>query len=272
MPNLESSPPQQKRRLILLPAHNESMNLARVLAWIRSVLPDVDILVVDDGSEDDTYAVALAEGARAARHPINLGYGAAVQTGYRYALELGYHYLAQMDADGQHQPEDVKQLFEILEQDDVDLVIGSRFLPESGPYPMPWLRRAGQAYMRTLVKLLTGRRFADPTSGLQAMNRRVLWLFSSEAFPSDYPDADVLVMVCKAGIKVVQAPASMRTREFGTSMHAGAKWVYYLFRMTLSLLVIALGRGFPAIPAELQRAAIDAGDNKGLSPERTTLP
>ena len=245
----------RKSSLVLIPAHNEGMNLPQVLERVHAVLPGVDVLVIDDGSHDDTFKVAAEHGAIVARHPFNLGVGAALQTGYRYALEHGYERLVQLDADGQHRPEDVIRLLEILRADEADMAVGCRFLKGSGPYPMPWLRRMGRDYQCTIIKMLTGRRFADPTSGLRAMNRHVLALFAQDVFPADYPDADVLVMLCKAGVRIKEAPATMRLREFGVSQHDGPKVVYYLFRMTLSLLVIALGRGFKPL-ARLEKRDI----------------
>ena len=236
---MQQSPP---RRLVILPAYNEEANLAKTLDSIRRTLPDVDVLVVDDGSHDRTYAIALEHGVRAARHPVNLGYGAALQTGYRYAIERGYDRVLQMDADGQHGVEAAPALFDVLDRGAADLVLGSRFMKGSGSYPMPWMRRIGQAYLRAMVRWLTGRTFADPTTGYQAMNRRVLELYIGDLFPSDYPDADVLVMLHRRGIRIEQTPVSMRPREFGSSMHSGCRWIYYLFKMTLSLTVIAFGK------------------------------
>jgi hypothetical protein len=251
---VQLEPLPRRRDLVLVPAHNESMNLPRVLDAIKSVLPTADLLVIDDGSRDDTSDVAWSCGATVVRHPFNLGVGAALQTGYRYALEHGYQRVVQIDADGQHRPEDARRILEVMDRDGADLVIGCRFLPGSGPYPMPRLRRMGKDYQAAIIKMLTGRKFADPTSGLRAMSTRVLWLFAQEVFPTDYPDADVLVMVSKAGVVISEEPATMLQREAGVSQHDGLKWVYYLFRMTLSLLVIAMGRGFQPLPDEMKNA------------------
>ena len=242
-----------ERALVLVPAHNEEESLAFVLRQIRQSLPDADILVVDDGSKDQTASIALSAGAVVARHATNLGVGAALQTGYRYALSHGYSHLVQVDADGQHRPEDARKVLTALKSSGADMAIGCRFLPESGPYPMPLLRRIGKDYQRFLIRLLAGRLFADPTSGLRAMRPCVLALLEQDVFPCDYPDADVLVMLCKARTTMVEVPVAMRERAAGTSQHEGLGWIYYAYRMTLSLLLIASGRGFDPIPAERKR-------------------
>jgi glycosyltransferase involved in cell wall biosynthesis len=235
------------RDLVLIPAHNEAMNLSRVLDRVADVLPNADVLVIDDGSSDDTYNIAVRYGVNVIKHPFNLGLGATLQTGYHFALKNGYERLVQFDGDGQHEPEDVAGMFRMMDEKGSDIVIGCRFMEESGPYPMPWMRRMGRAYQVAFVKLLARRRFFDPTSGLCAMNRHVMELFCQDAFPVDFPDADVLVMLCKAGVQIDEFPAHMRTREFGSSLHDGGRWVYYMFRITLSLIVIAMGRGFKPV-------------------------
>jgi glycosyltransferase involved in cell wall biosynthesis len=240
----------------LIPAHNEAENLPIVLKSVKKLMPDSDILIVDDGSEDDTAQVAETNGALVVKLPYNMGYGAAVQTGYHYAIDNGYERLLQMDADGQHRPEDAASLLRVLEEKNADIVLGCRFMPGSGDYEMPFLRRFGQAYLRFFVRLLTGKQFADPTTGFQAVSRRAIRLYAQDVFPTDYPDADVLVMLCKAGMKVEQQPVTMKQRMFGMSMHSGLKWVYYLFRMTLALLVIALGRQFKPMIQEGENGAV----------------
>lgn len=245
--------------LVLIPAYNEATRLPQVLAEVRAALPAALILVVDDGSTDGTAEAAQGPRVRVVRHPFNLGYGAALQTGYRYARAHGWDRLAQMDADGQHCPQDLPGLLEALEREGADLVVGSRFLAASGAYPMPIARRAGQAYLRCLAGWLGGTRFSDPTSGFQVLGVRALELCAQDGFPGDYPDADVLAMLCLAGLKVVDAPVAMRPRSAPGGMHAGPRWVYYLFRMTLGLLAIPLGRTVGAA-------------RSGSAPEPATAP
>jgi glycosyltransferase involved in cell wall biosynthesis len=246
------------RLLILIPAFNEARALPAVLEKIRTCSPE-DILVVDDGSSDGTPEIARAHGARAVSHPFNLGYGVALQTGYRYALENGYAVVVQLDADGQHEPSEIPKLAGLLREKGLDLAIGSRFLSTES-YRPPLARRAGMALFRTAVRLLTGLRLTDSTSGYKALGREVLRFLAGERFPVDFPDADVLIMLHRAGFRIGEAPVRMYENPRASSMHSGLKPVYYVFKMLLSILVtllreVEVARGEPLPPAKSERVS-----------------
>jgi hypothetical protein len=226
-------------KLVLIPAFNEERMIATVIDRVRAVVPDFDILVVNDGSRDGTAAAAAAAGARVVSHPFNMGYGVAIQTGYKYALRQGYDFLVQIDGDGQHDPAHIPQLLEPLQQGEADFVIGSRFLGGDS-YRPPLARRIGMALFRTIVTRVVGQRLSDCTSGYQAFNRRVMHFFASDLFPCDYPDADVLISLHLAGLKVRELPVRMYPNVEGKSMHGGLKPLYYVFKMLLSILVTLL--------------------------------
>ncbi len=229
------------RVLVIVPAHNEAPRIAAVVCGVRMALPAADIAVINDASTDETAAQAREVGALVLPHPVNLGYGAALETGYLHALESGYNYVLQMDGDGQHLAEELPKLLAPLAAGEADLVIGSRYLA-GGQYRAPLPRRMGQLFFRALVWLLTRRRLTDPTSGFQGLNRDALRFMVSGIFPPDYPDADVLTMTAKAGLRLMEVPVRMATREGGVSMHSGLKPLYYMMKMLLALFVVWLSR------------------------------
>ncbi len=227
------------RPLVVVPAFNEARAIGKVIEGIRATDPRLPVLVVDDGSADDTAAMAWQAGARVVRLPFNLGYGSALQTGYKYALREGYDCVVQLDGDGQHEPADIPRLLAVLERGDADVVIGSRFLGEPAYRPGA-ARRIGMRVFRLFAFVLTGVRFTDVTSGFQALDRRALRFFAAERYPADYPDADVLVMLTRAGFRVAEAPVRMYAKPDARSMHAGLRPIYYIFKMLLSMLLTVL--------------------------------
>jgi glycosyltransferase involved in cell wall biosynthesis len=225
------------RLLVVMPAFNEAANIRRVVESVRAQV-DCDVLVIDDGSTDDTAGQARAAGARVAVHPVNLGYGGALQTGYRYALRHGYDAVLQLDADGQHDPASIPPLLAALS--DADVVVGCRFF-EGSTYRAPLARRAGMWLFGRIASLLSGRRITDPTSGFQAVSRAALQFYAHERYPVDYPDADVLAMVVRAGLRLTEVPVRMLPSPTGKSMHSGIlKPLYYVFRMSLALALVPL--------------------------------
>jgi len=225
--------------LILIPAYNEGTRIGDVLKGIHDVVPDYDILVVDDGSRDNTASAAEAAGAMVLRPPFNLGYGAAVQAGFKYALWQGYEYVVQMDADGQHPPKYIRDLLDPVTKGLADVAIGSRFLRDTG-YPMPFAKKIGVCIFSSIVSVVTGKTVKDPTSGFQAMNGKVLQVYVSDAYPVDFPDADVLIMLHKRGFRFLEVPVEMTPNPKETTMHSGVATLYYIFKMFLSILVTLL--------------------------------
>jgi hypothetical protein len=225
--------------LILIPAFNESARIAGVIEGVREVCPEFDILVVNDGSRDDTAGQARVAGATVVSHPFNLGYGVAIQTGYKYAWRHGYEALVQIDGDGQHDPTYIPQLLAPVLAGEADFALGSRFLGGES-YEPSLARRLGMGFFRTLISRLVGQRITDTTSGYQAFNRQVIGYFTSEVFPCDYPDADMLLTLHRAGFRIKEVPVRMYANASGKSMHAGLKPLYYMFKMMLSIFVTLL--------------------------------
>lgn len=223
---------------VIIPAYNEAERIASTIADIRK-FSNADIIVVNDGSTDNTVSEAKAAGAAVLDLPFNLGYGAALQTGLKYALKKGYEFTVQMDADGQHDPSAIQSLIKPVLDSEIDIAVGSRFL-SGGDYKAPFIRRVGMLFFAFIASIFTGKRVTDPTSGFQALNRKVMEFYASDAYPVDYPDADVIIMLHRRGIKFGEIPVTMKMAVGKVSMHSGLKPFYYTFKMLLSILVTLL--------------------------------
>jgi len=230
--------------MVLLPAYNEVRHIDKVIGGVRKAAGDAAIVVVDDGSADDTQPRALAAGATVLPLPFNMGYGIALQTGYKYALENEFDFLVQLDGDGQHDPAAIPALLDRVRSDRCDLCVGSRFL-EGDTYPIPPARRLGMILFRRVASALIGQTITDPTSGYQAMNRSVIEFFSRDSYPVDYPDTDVLVMLHRHGFRIAEAPVIMHPGEGGPSIHSGLRPLYYLFKMALDIPLNLIRREKP---------------------------
>jgi len=227
--------------LIIIPAFNEEENIAAVIQGLKKYEPSLDILVVNDGSIDGTSQILENLEVDFIDLPYNLGYGGALQTGFKYALEQDYEFVVQFDADGQHNPQEIRILLKPLFQDSADIVIGSRFQGE-GNYRQSFSRRIGVWVFRLIARAITGQTITDVTSGFQALSRRAYTFYSRTGnYPADYPDADVLAMMSLGGFRLVEVPVAMFPRGKGESMHANCLSVgLYVLKMFLSLFVVLL--------------------------------
>jgi glycosyltransferase involved in cell wall biosynthesis len=225
---------------VVMPAHNEEQTIARVVTQIRRVLPEASIVVVDDLSQDRTAAEALDAGARVLRLTNNLGYGGAVQTGLRYAFRQGFDVAVQMDADGQHDPEDLPKVLAPVLSGQADVALGSRFLGRAD-YVISLPRRIGMRLFSWLASSALSRPITDPTTGFQAHNRKVLHYFALSQYHSDYLNSDTMIMLAFRGFRIVEVPVVMKERVAGVSMfHGGLKPLLYVAKMFLSILVVVL--------------------------------
>ncbi len=171
--------------------------------------------------------------------PVNLGIGGAVQTGYLYALRHGYDIAIQVDGDGQHDPQFIKYLIQRLNEG-YDLCIGSRFIENEG-FQSSKARRIGIRYFSWLIKLLTGKRITDPTSGFRACNRKVIELFAND-YPIDYPEPETVVTVLRNRLKVCEMPVIMRPRAGGVSSISSTNAIYYMIKVTLAIIISAISK------------------------------
>ena len=226
--------------LVIIPAYREADRIERVIRGIRESEPNVDILVIDDGSSDQTAYLAEKAGAMVAVHPFNMGYGVAVQTGFKYARRHAYEYVVQIDGDGQHEPGCISDLLTAVRDPQVDIAMGSRWLGMA-EYRGPLLRKFGKFFFGFLASLLTPHQVTDPTTGFQALGRNVVLFFCTNVYPVDYPDANVIVMLARVGFRVKEVPVIMYRDESGQSMHAGlARPIFYGIKMMMSIVMTLL--------------------------------
>lgn len=234
------------RPLLLVPAWNERDVIASTLRQVRDSLPTVDILVVDDGSTDQTAQIATACGAEVLILPYNLGLGGALRAGFKYAQRNGYDAVVQFDADGQHRPGDVPTLLEGLATH--DLVIGSRFTTHSNTYHVQGPRRWAMMWLANTLSKMAGTPITDPTSGMRAISKRLLPLFA-EYYPADYlENVEAMVMTLRAGFTVTERPVTMLPRQGGTASQSPVKLTFHMIR-TLLILGLSIIRRWPAAPS-----------------------
>jgi glycosyltransferase involved in cell wall biosynthesis len=221
--------------LILIPAFNEEGAVGGVVEEVRSVLPDVPVLVVDDCSEDATRHVATLAGADVLPMPYHLGLGGCVQAGYRLAFELGYDFVIRVDGDGQHDPRDIPNMLTVLQREGCEMVIGSRFVNGEG-LRTGFLRGVGISFFRLMLRPILGRTVHDPTSGFVGLNRTALALFS-RSFPLEYPEIEALVVLQRKRFRFVEVPCHMRPRRAGRSTITALKSLYYPVHVMLGVFV-----------------------------------
>jgi glycosyltransferase involved in cell wall biosynthesis len=227
------------KTLIVIPAYNEGNNIGAVLEGIQKHSPGIPILVIDDGSSDNTEKVVREHNAEVISLPYNSGYGVALQTGFLYAVKNDFSIVVQMDSDGQHDPANIKDLIEEVQKESCDVVIGSRFLSKAS-YKTSLARHLGMFIFGNIASLFSKQRVTDPTSGFQALKGPAIEFVASDNYPPDYPDADFIILMNRCGFKVKEIPVTMHASPNKESMHHGHKTVYYVFKMFLSIFVTLL--------------------------------
>lgn len=226
------------KKLIIIPAYNESSNIEGTVAAIKKDAPDFDYVIINDCSTDNTLEICQKNHFNVVSLPINLGIGGAVQTGYLYAKKHGYDLAVQVDGDGQHNPAFLSKMADELIESDVNMVIGSRFLEKEG-FQSSFMRRLGIHYFMGLIHLLTGKKITDATSGLRMIDRNIIELFASD-YPDDYPEPETIVSLLNKGYSVKEIPVVMNERQGGVSSISATKSVYYMIKVTLAILFVKL--------------------------------
>jgi len=218
---------------VVIPAFNEQDALPGTLADLRDAVPELDIVVVDDGSSDDTAQVARGAGVIVLQLPFNLGIGGALRTGFRYAVDYGYERALQFDADGQHDAAQIGTLLAELDRG-ADMVVGSRFAGE-GEYSVGRSRGLAMGILRWAIQRLAGRRFTDTSSGFRAFGPEVLRSFAAD-YPIEYMDSvEALVLACRAGFDVREVPTVMHERAAGQASNRRFRLAYHYIRVLVVL-------------------------------------
>lgn len=226
------------KKIVIIPAYNEISNIRTTVQDILDHAPGFDYVIINDCSQDGTMRFCTEQGMNIINLPVNLGIGGAVQTGYLYAWRNGYDVAVQFDGDGQHDASYLNEMADFLQAQQADMVIGSRYIKKEG-FQSSGIRQFGIRYFSALIKLLTGKRVTDPTSGMRMVNRDVMKIYS-EDYPVDYPEPESVVTILRMGKKVSEIPVIMRERQGGVSSISPRKAVYYMIKVTLAILMECL--------------------------------
>lgn len=222
-----------KRILAIIPAYNEEENIVGTVEDLERNAPGVDHIVINDGSRDATPELCREHGHRMASLPVNVGLAGGFQTGMKYAKRHGYDYAVQFDADGQHSAAYISQLVDAAERSGADIVIGSRFVDAKKPFSA---RMLGSSLITLMIRLTTGKKITDPTSGMRLFNAKMIPWFADEL---DYgPEPDTMALVMRRGAKVEEVHVEMRERMAGESYLNFTKSVSYMLRMSVSILFV----------------------------------
>lgn len=224
--------------LIIIPAYNEEKSIKNVIENIYSKVDNFDVLVVNDGSKDNTYNEAKKTKATVIDLPNNLGIGGAVQTGYLYAYKNDYDIAIQVDADGQHDPQYINQMVEFIKNGQADMVIGSRFV-EKTSYKQTFFRMFGIKITSVIIKMLTGKKIYDTTSGFRTINKNIIESFANN-YPYDYPEPCTNMEMILKGKNILEIPVEMKQRETGVSSISPLKSVKYMLKVILSLFLMKI--------------------------------
>jgi glycosyltransferase involved in cell wall biosynthesis len=221
--------------LVIVPAYNEEGAIAGVVRSVHESVPDVSVLVIDDGSVDETAVRARGAGAEVLALPHHLGLGGCVQAGYKLAYELGFAYVIRVDGDGQHDARDIPRVLEKLKTSGCEMVIGSRFLTPNAART-GFVRWLGICLFRLVLRPILGKPVRDPTSGFVGVNRRALQVFS-RSFPLEYPEIETLVVLQRRRFRFEEVPCKMRARVAGRSSITALKSLYYITHVLLGVFV-----------------------------------
>lgn len=230
--------------LMIVPAYNEELNIkdtiSKIIEYNKKSNNEIDYIVINDGSTDKTREVCEKNNYNIINLIHNLGIGGAVQTGYKYALENNYDVAIQFDGDGQHDENYIDKLVDEIKKGN-DFVIGSRFISDLSKFKSTGTRRMGIKFLSLLIKICTGKRIYDPTSGFRAANKRVIELFSKN-YPTEYPEPESTTSLIRKKYKVSEIPVEMHERKHGTSSIKPLKSIYYMFSVSVAIIITSIWR------------------------------
>lgn len=230
------------RVLVIIPAYNEEKSiLSTVKSLNKANLKDdtLDYIIINDGSSDKTKDVCLKKSLNVINLSVNLGIGGAVQTGYKYALAHDYDIAIQFDGDGQHDATYIKTLVNEI-KNGADIAIGSRYVADLSEFKSTFIRRIGIKFLSMLIKLCTGKRIYDPTSGFRATNKDIIRIFAQD-YPIDYPEPDTIVTIIKKGYKVSEVAVKMKERVSGkSSLSDPLKAIFYMIKVSIAIIISSM--------------------------------
>ena len=227
--------------LVVIPAYNEALNIEKTVQDIHQNAPDVDYVVVNDGSKDNTLEVIQKNNFNHIDGFCNLGLFGAVQTGFKLAMKEDYDVVIQFDGDGQHDEKYIENLVEEIKKG-ANFVIGSRFIESLSKFKSSGTRRLGIKVLSNLIKVCTGEKIYDPTSGFRAADKEVIKLFVNH-YPMEYPEPESTTELIKKGLKVKEIPVEMHERKYGKSSIKPLKSIYYMFSVCLSIMIVSINAG-----------------------------
>ena len=226
--------------LFVIPAYNEEANIENVIKEIKRDVKYADILIINDCSTDNTKKIIENNNVKCITGIFNLKYAWAVQTGIKYAYQNDYDYVIQFDADGQHIAKEAEKLLNEMKKSNVDIVIGSRFLKDTG-YKHPFFKKVATKLFTLIIKIFCKQEITDPTSGFQCLNKKVIEYYSKMGNYPEYPDANLIIDVLLKGFTIKESSVKMRLREAGESMHGGIiKPIKYMINMIYTITVILI--------------------------------
>lgn len=221
--------------LVIIPAYNEEESILTTVQALNSVHPEVDAVVVNDASKDNTKNILSENHIHYLDLPVNLGIGGGVQAGDMYAYRNGYDIAIQMDGDGQHPASELDKIIAPIKAEKADIVVGSRFVNKEG-FQSSAIRRFGIKFLSSLIYLCTGKHILDVTSGYRAVNRKFIKIFSEE-YAQDYPEPEALVTAAKKGAEIIEVPVMMKERQGGMSSISPIKSIYYMIKVSLAIII-----------------------------------
>ena len=221
--------------LVIIPAYNEEKSIVNVVGNIKKCCPDVDYVIINDCSKDNTKKIIEENKLNYISLPVNMGIGGGVQTGYKYAVENNYDIAIQIDGDGQHDPSYINKITKPIIAGEADMVIGSRFIEKEG-FQTSFMRRIGINFLKGLIKVCCGKTITDATSGFRAVNKKLAKEFS-ENYAQDYPEPEAIIHSIVNGYKVKEVPVIMHERQEGESSINKIRSIYYMIKVSLAIIL-----------------------------------
>ena len=221
--------------LVIIPAYNEEKSIVNVVKNIKNSCPNVDYVIINDCSKDNTKKVIEENKLNYISLPVNMGIGGGVQTGYKYAVENNYDIAIQIDGDGQHDPSYIDKIIKPIIDGEADMVIGSRFIEKEG-FQTSFMRRVGINFLKGLIKVCCKKTITDATSGFRAVNKKLAKEFSQN-YAQDYPEPEAITYSIIRGYKVKEVPVIMHERKEGESSINKKRSIYYMIKVSLAIIL-----------------------------------